>query len=81
MNKRIVGIVLVCIGMIMALTYRHNILYLKNMDICNEKLYDAETISAEDFSIYLKVTKKMTDEFEAYYNTKYKDYPDKPPFV
>ena len=44
MNKRTWGIVSVCIGMIMALTYRASILYLKNMDIFNEKLFDANTI-------------------------------------
>ena len=56
MNKRIWGIVSVCIGMIIALTYRVSILYLKNMDIFNEKLFDANTISAEDYSIYMEVT-------------------------
>ena len=67
--------------MIMALTYRHNILYLKNMDIFNEKLYDAKIISADDYSIYLEVTKKMTEAFEADYHAKYKDRAVKPSFI
>ena len=67
--------------MIMVLGYRHAILYLKNMDIFNEKLYDANIISADDFSIYLEVTKKMTDAFEADYNAKYKDQAEKPSFI
>ena len=81
MNKRIWGIVSVCIGMIIALTYRAAILYLKNMDIFNEKLFDANTISAEDYSIYMEVTKEMTDAFEAEYNKKYDGQAVKPSFI
>ena len=70
MNKRIWGVVLVCIGMIIAFSYRHSMLYYKNMDICNERLYDTMMISAEDFSICIKITEKMIEAFETDYNSK-----------
>ena len=43
---------------------RINMRYVKNVDIINEKLFDLKLITADDYSIKVKVTEAMVTKFK-----------------
>ena len=56
MNKRATGLWLVGIGVFMIMYFLIETRYFKMMDLISEKDYDRKIVSANDFSIRIKMT-------------------------
>lgn len=56
MNKRATGLWLVGIGVFMVMYFLIETRYFKIMDLISEKDYDAKIVSANDFTIRIKMT-------------------------
>ena len=56
MNKRAAGLWLVGIGVFMIMYFLIETRYFKMMDLISEKDYDRKIVSANDFSICIKMT-------------------------
>ena len=56
MNKRAAGLWLVGIGVFMIMYFLIETRYFKMMDLISEKDYDRKIVSANDFSIRIKMT-------------------------
>ena len=75
MEKRGTGILLVSICVFMAIYFAISMRFFKMMDIFNEKLFDMKIISANDFTIRIKMTDSMNQNFKKKYNSKTYDDP------
>ena len=64
MSKNLWGLLVVCIGLMGVFFTRINMRYVKNVDIINEKLFDLKLITADDYSIKVKVTEAMVTKFK-----------------
>ena len=64
MSKNLWGLLVVCIGLMGVFFFRITMKYVKNVDIINEKLFDLKLITADDYSIKVKVTEAMVTKFE-----------------
>ena len=73
MNKRSWGLAIVCIGIFMVIFFRITMRSVMVLDVCNEKIFDARLITANDFTVKIKVTKEMTDKF----NESHAEHPEK----
>ena len=56
MNKRAAGLWLVGIGVFMIMYFLIETRYFKMMDLISEKDYDRKIVSANDFTIRIKMT-------------------------
>ena len=56
MNKRATGLWLVGIGVFMIMYFLIETRYFKMMDLISEKDYDRKIVSANDFTIRIKMT-------------------------
>ena len=48
----------------MVLYFRFKTRHIYINDVCNEKIFDSKLITANDFTVKLKVTQQMTEKFE-----------------
>jgi hypothetical protein len=64
MSKNLWGLLVVCIGLMGVFFFRITMKYVKNVDIINEKLFDLKLITADDYSIKVKVTEAMVTKFK-----------------
>ena len=48
----------------MVLYFRFKMRHIYINDVCNEKIFDSKLITANDFTVKLKVTQQMTEKFE-----------------
>ena len=48
----------------MILFFRFNIRLIYTTEVCDEKIYDSQMITANDFTVKIKVTDEMTEKFE-----------------
>ena len=63
-KKQTWGLVLVCIGLYMVWYFRITLKNVKNLDIINEKLFDLKLITADDFSVKIRLTESMFAKFK-----------------
>ena len=64
MNKRSLGLAIVCIGVFMVNYFRTTVRYMMVSDVCNEKIFDAKLITANDYTVRIKITNTMTEKFD-----------------
>jgi len=64
MAKRLWGLALACIGLFMVWFFRVSVLYMKNMDIINEKIFDSKLITVNDYTVKIKITESMFSNFK-----------------
>ena len=70
MNKRATGLWLVGIGVVMIMYFIIEMRYFKIMDLISEKDYDMKIVSANDFTIHIKMTDSMNLKFLNRYRSK-----------
>ena len=63
-QKGLWGLAIVFIGIIMVLFFRFKMRFIYITDVCNEKIFDSKLITANDFTVKIKVTDEMMQKFE-----------------
>ena len=70
MNKRATGLWLVGIGVVMIMYFIIEMRYFKIMDLISEKDYDRKIVSANDFTIRIKMTDSLNAKYLAWFRSK-----------
>ena len=70
MGKRFAGLCLVGIGVFMVMFFTIATRYFKMMDVINEKEFDMKVVSANDYTIHIKMTDKVNEKFLDLYRSK-----------
>ena len=63
-SKRLWGLAIGCLGTCIVLFLRIKLGFIKTMDEINEKLYDHELITIEDYTVMFKITNTMFEKFK-----------------
>ena len=63
-QKRLWGLTIALIGIMMVLFFRLKMRVLYMTDVCNEKIFDSKLITANDFTVKIRVTEEMLRKFE-----------------